>query len=392
MFRPLLSIVISMSVFAQVQIEQQPVIVQDDGNICGEFKVALRVKGTNLTAANTLGSATVDLAYSPARLRFPTLHGDISLASRWNPALDGSAYTRMISNPGAGFVRVILAGGAVNNGGGGAPAGFDLSVSQQTLVTLTFRIVDTSQAPGLGILANSNALSLFSAHNNSDLSWNTQDIPAGSLSRADVIEQPSTISLAFLSAILNPDGPGVRLDWETLSETNNQGFYVQRRADQDSLFVEIPNSFQAGHGTTTDSQAYSFVDTAPLQAGRHYYRLRHVDSDGTEHFTSGTAVGVDIPVASVAESAPLEFKLFQNYPNPFNPMTEIKFSVEKPGRATVRIYSITGQEVAALFDAVAEAGRYYTLNFDAHRLATGVYFYKLDSGQKTSVKKMLLLK
>jgi hypothetical protein len=244
----------------------------------------------------------------------------------------------------------------------------------------------------MGIAANSNALSLFTSHNNFDLSWNATDVPAASLSRTGIIEQPSSVTFASFSAIRNPGGAGVRVDWVTLSEVGNQGFYVQRRADQDSLFVEIPNSFQAGHGTTTDPQPYSLVDNGPLQTGRYYYRLRHVDIDGTEHFTSGTAVSVDLVVTSVAETAPLEFKLYQNYPNPFNPTTEIKFSVEKTGRARVLIYSITGQEVETLFDAVAEAGRYYTVRLDARHLATGVYFYRLESGRKSDLKKMLILK
>ena len=95
---------------------------------------------------------------------------------------------------------------------------------------------------------------------------------------------------------------------------------------------------------------------------------------------------------SVIEKAPREFRLFQNYPNPFNPETEIKFSVEQTTRATVRLYNLIGQEIATLFDDVAEAGKYYTVKVRGLNLASGVYFYRLQSAGKSDLKKMLLLK
>ena len=95
---------------------------------------------------------------------------------------------------------------------------------------------------------------------------------------------------------------------------------------------------------------------------------------------------------SVKETAPVVFALMQNNPNPFNPESEIKFSVEKSGRATLQVFNIAGQLVATLFDEVAEAGQYYHIRFGSSNLASGVYFYRLQSFNKTDVRKMLLVR
>ena len=97
-------------------------------------------------------------------------------------------------------------------------------------------------------------------------------------------------------------------------------------------------------------------------------------------------------LTSVKETSPIAFALMQNYPNPFNPESEIKFSVEKSGRATLQVFNVAGQLVATLFDGVAEAGQYYHIRFGSSHLASGVYFYRLQSFNKTDVKKMLLMR
>ena len=93
------------------------------------------------------------------------------------------------------------------------------------------------------------------------------------------------------------------------------------------------------------------------------------------------------------------YELSQNYPNPFNPTTTIKYQLPKPGNVTLKVYDILGAEVATLVEAFQNEGR-YEISFDAGRLASGVYIYRLNvndpstsSGQGyVSVKKMVLLK
>lgn len=86
------------------------------------------------------------------------------------------------------------------------------------------------------------------------------------------------------------------------------------------------------------------------------------------------------------------FKLEQNYPNPFNPTTEIKFTVDNTAPATLHVYNILGQQVLTLFDGVAEAGRSYSVKVNRGGLSSGMYFYRLQSGVGSELRKLIVLK
>jgi hypothetical protein len=92
-----------------------------------------------------------------------------------------------------------------------------------------------------------------------------------------------------------------------------------------------------------------------------------------------------------ASAVPVQFQLEQNYPNPFNPTTTISFSLPHAANATVKVMNMLGQEVATLVDGYMAAGS-HQVTFDATKLASGSYFYKLTSGDFTQVKKMMLVK
>lgn len=88
---------------------------------------------------------------------------------------------------------------------------------------------------------------------------------------------------------------------------------------------------------------------------------------------------------------PLAFDLKQNYPNPFNPSTRIAFSLSEKSLTTLKVYDILGNEIATLVNEEKPAGT-YEVNFDASRLSSGVYLYKLQSNGQVQTRKMLLLK
>ncbi|MGA9364215.1 MAG: T9SS type A sorting domain-containing protein [Bacteroidota bacterium] len=98
-----------------------------------------------------------------------------------------------------------------------------------------------------------------------------------------------------------------------------------------------------------------------------------------------------VAVGNPPSDVPGRFALDQNYPNPFNPSTKLSFSLGKPGYATLTVYNILGQKVATPIAGILTVG-YHELNFDASKLPSGVYFYRLDSGKNSDVKKMMLLR
>ena len=203
-------------------------------------------------------------------------------------------------------------------------------------------------------------------------------------------ELPLPVTLTSFAAKLMQNGTGVELQWATASEVNNYGYTVQRKAEKEETFTDVADAFVAGHGTTVEPQTYSFTDRTVLAAGKYEYRLKQQDLNGAVQYTQ--SVMVTLSVTDVAEAAPREFALMQNYPNPFNPTTMVKFSVPSTGQATMKVYNMVGQEVVTLFEGVAEAGRYYAVPFNAANLASGVYFYRLVTEQKTDVRRMMLVR
>jgi tetratricopeptide (TPR) repeat protein len=97
--------------------------------------------------------------------------------------------------------------------------------------------------------------------------------------------------------------------------------------------------------------------------------------------------------ASLAQSKepPAQYALTQNYPNPFNPSTVISYQLPTGGYVTLKLYNTLGQEVTTLVDGFQDAG-IKSVTFDASRLPSGVYFYRLQSGTFIQNKKMLLVK
>ena len=85
------------------------------------------------------------------------------------------------------------------------------------------------------------------------------------------------------------------------------------------------------------------------------------------------------------------FSLSQNYPNPFNPVTNIKFTVPKDGIVQLKVFDMLGNEVSAIWNDFLKAGP-YNAGFDGSNLASGVYFYKLITGEYSETKKMTLVK
>lgn len=201
--------------------------------------------------------------------------------------------------------------------------------------------------------------------------WNQPNIPYLEISYA-----PVPVELISFTADVNENN--ITLNWSTATETNNQGFDVER-------FVESLKwekiGFVQGSGTTTELRSYSFVDENVTE-GKYSYRLKQIDFDGSFEYSD---------VVEIEVGTPNQYSLEQNYPNPFNPTTRISYSIKEKGLVTLRVFDILGNEVRTLVNEEQDAGN-YKVEFSATSFASGIYFYSLQSGEFLSTKKMILLK
>jgi hypothetical protein len=192
------------------------------------------------------------------------------------------------------------------------------------------------------------------------------------------LEDLNVVPVELSAFAANVNNGTVVLDWTTETELNNQGFEVQRRSSE-GQFVTI-GSVQ-GNGTTTERKQYSYTD-AGIETGNYYYRLKQIDFGGAYEYSNEIFVDV---------TAPLAFALDQNYPNPFNPATTINFSLAEPSFVKLAVYNLLGEEVKVLKNEYMNAGA-FNVSFDAASLPSGMYLYKIETAQYSSVRKMMLMK
>ena len=193
------------------------------------------------------------------------------------------------------------------------------------------------------------------------------------------------IPVEFISFSANVTNNEVYLNWITATETNNQGFEILRKAlNEDDGWNNL--GFVPGHGTTTETQQYSFTDN-DVSTGKYQYRLKQIDYDGSYEYSQIIEAVVDVPT---------KFSLEQNYPNPFNPRTKIKFTIpsnvkSEMSNVTLKVYDLLGNEVKTLVNEEKPAGE-FEVELDGTGLPSGIYFYQLKAGEFTQTKKMTYLK
>jgi hypothetical protein len=172
---------------------------------------------------------------------------------------------------------------------------------------------------------------------------------------------------------------GVRLDWTIASADGMIGFKVYRSVEAESGF-ELLNG-----GKLLPATVASFTDAHVRPARTYWYRIGAVDRDG--EFLS-QVISVDTPYRAV--------ELDQNYPNPFNPTTQIDYYLPATERVTLSVYDVQGKLVTTLVDGVVGYGS-HTAEWDGtdsrgNRAGSGVYFYRLVTGNKVITKKLVMVK
>ncbi len=196
-------------------------------------------------------------------------------------------------------------------------------------------------------------------------------------------DNPLPVELTSFTALAQSNT--VNLTWETATEVNNYGFEIERTVVGTTHELSLQWAkvgFVEGHGNSNSAKQYSYVDNS-VRAGQSYsYRLKQIDFDGQFEYSS---------VVNVEVGVPMEFSLAQNYPNPFNPSTSIEYSVPSNEFVILKVYDVLGNTVSTLVNETKEAGK-YNVSFDASNLTSGIYFYSINAGGFTQVKKMMLVK
>ena len=200
----------------------------------------------------------------------------------------------------------------------------------------------------------------------------------------------------FFSGISVDDFGGVNIIFYDDRNTtiDSSGIFLARSTDAGSTWNEYeisdhnfrPNAI-GGLG-----QGYMGDNIDITSVGNKLFPVWMDNSTGNYQIWS-----VPIEILSVGvdkdNQIPITFELKQNYPNPFNPSTSIDFYIPKSSYVSVKIYDITGKEIADLINDFINAGT-HKINFDAanYNLASGIYFYKLQTNDFTQTKPMMLLK
>ncbi len=130
----------------------------------------------------------------------------------------------------------------------------------------------------------------------------------------------------------------------------------------------------------------------PLGDLYHWFPDKYTSWKAQESQENAKISGMVTGVVKNPVTQPARFELAQNYPNPFNPTTVINYSLSNSGFVALKVYNVLGQKVATLFSGEQKAGN-HSITFDASKLTSGVYFYRLEtSDNKIITKKMVLMK
>lgn len=214
--------------------------------------------------------------------------------------------------------------------------------------------------------------------------------------RASVDDQATAWSdvWSFSTELRVPEIP----DWSPLNNEVDVSlkpifeWNASARASSYEIQLSKSSSFDSSIVSVSDITSTSYQLTEELQEGETYYwKVRAANESGNSDWSETLSFTTVINTSSEEDSNPTDYELLQNYPNPFNPSTQINYTIPESGLVRLTVVNSVGQEVATLVDQVQNAGN-YSITFDASSLASGVYFYRIESGDFSVTRKMLLMK
>ena len=206
----------------------------------------------------------------------------------------------------------------------------------------------------------------------------------------DVFEWASVVPDAPVNLMALASNRHVLLSWEAPADDRGSEIigYAYRHQEGGGAFSEWLDIPDSGPGAANEN-SYKVAD---LTNGSTYtFEMRAANMHGGGRSASVTVTLPPGPTSAEREELPAEVALLGNYPNPFNPETTIRYALPRAGMVRLAVYDLLGREVATLVDELQPAGR-HAARFHADDLQSGVYAYRLHTGDKEVVRTMVLVK
>ena len=189
---------------------------------------------------------------------------------------------------------------------------------------------------------------------------------------------PLPIELTSFKAAVTQE-KSIRLQWETASETRNVGFEIQRKRRSDTwqhvAFVE-------GGGTTTEPRSYTYtVENVAL--GKHVFRLKQVDQDGTASFIR------EVGISNILDEA---YRLSMPYPNPASASATVELGLETDQFVRIMIYDVLGRRVNLLHQGELASQQMHEFQVDATRLPSGTYFVQVEGETFMDIRRFTVVR
>jgi photosystem II stability/assembly factor-like uncharacterized protein len=356
--------------------------------------------------------------------------GDGGLVARTTDG--GVSWTPSASSTPGQLVAVALADSSIG-AVGGSNILFNTTDGGITWSTPTFPVLSSIRGiafnkKGIGIAVGANAIRRST---DGGKSWSTITPPGSpTLSRVSFLDSNRVVAVGSGTVVIGstdagqswtpirPSSSGLLSDLCVASTArviaagtkSSQGFILQSSdagTTWDSVVVSQVSQLVAVSYFTVDSGyalasnrklletvdgglTWDSIATVPRFASRVWFGARRsglvAAYNGKVYLLKTTPVGV-----SPEPSVPGQFVLYQNYPNPFNPSTTIEYQLPKASLVRLSVYDILGREVSVLLNETRDAGT-HELKFDASGLSSGVYLYRLEAGDLSQTRRMLVLK
>lgn len=394
----LVFILLFSNVYSQWNVQYRTQILKQGPDT---LKVSLQVRWTGAGGSDfTLNQGTIRVRWSNAsfsNIRSLTAIGQCVVFTGPTSGLGYTSSIRQktaVGSDSAYVIAPLALSSAVNSNAwntsaeliaaGDADSGFVVTNTYREIAQLKWLVLNTGGSAQITI---DNAASGFLTAGRFDGMRNCPSGSATNFASGNLLSDDSQTSnttplpVELSSFTSNVSRNEVTLNWTTSTETNNKGFEIERTKAATINWESV--KFVNGAGSSNAPINYSFEDKN-LTSAKYKYRLKQIDYNGNfKYYELSNEVEIGVPS---------KFELSQNYPNPFNPQTKINFSLPFDTKVMLKVFDLTGREVAALVNGDVKPAGYYSVEFNGTGFASGLYIYRIQTDKETQSKKMVLVK